>query len=54
MYLISMMGTMRNGKLKELIFEIMGEININILRNNDYKFPIILTNDDIKLYLKQY
>lgn len=41
-------------KLKELIFEIMGEININILKNNNYKFPLILTNDDIKLYLKQY
>ena len=41
-------------KLKELIFEIMGEINLSILKNGDnYKLPIKITNDDIKnKYLK--
>jgi ATP-dependent Lon protease len=37
-------------KLKEILFEIVGEINIDILKNNDDKyenFPIIITMDDI-------
>jgi ATP-dependent Lon protease len=37
-------------KLKEILFEIVGEINLNILKNNDTDFdlPIIITKDDIK------
>ena len=41
-------------KLKELLFEIVGEINLSILKENkDYEIPVIITNDDIKYkYLK--
>mgnify|MGYP003342151429 CR=1 FL=1 len=40
-------------KLKELMFEIIGEINLNILKNKDYSVPIIITIEDIKTeYLK--
>ena len=41
-------------KLKELLFEIVGEINLAILKNNeDYEIPIKITHDDIKhKYLK--
>ena len=43
-------------KLKELMFEIIGEINLNILKNNTLNtidIPIIITTDDIKSkYLK--
>jgi ATP-dependent Lon protease len=38
-------------KLKEILFEIVGEINLNILKNNDnndLNFPIDITIDDIK------
>lgn len=37
-------------KLKEILFEIVGEINLNILKNNDndYDFPINISIDDIK------
>ena len=37
-------------KLKEKLFEIVGEINLNILKksNNDMEIPIIVTNEDIK------
>ena len=36
-------------KLKEILFEIVGEINISILRNSeDYSIPIKITRDDIK------
>jgi ATP-dependent Lon protease len=38
-------------KLKEILFEIVGEINLNILKNhdnNDLNFPINITVDDIK------
>jgi ATP-dependent Lon protease len=37
-------------KLKEILFEIVGEINLDVLKNNnkDYDFPIELTIDDIK------
>jgi ATP-dependent Lon protease len=37
-------------KLKEILFEIIGEINLDILKNNkgDLKFPINITIDDIK------
>uniref|UniRef100_A0A6C0KP54 Lon proteolytic domain-containing protein n=1 Tax=viral metagenome TaxID=1070528 RepID=A0A6C0KP54_9ZZZZ len=37
-------------KLKEVIFEIVGEINLNILKNLDsnYEIPIEITIDDIK------
>jgi len=38
-------------KLKELIFEVVGEINLEILKNNcdEYSLPITVTVDDIKL-----
>ena len=42
-------------KLKEKLFEIVGEINLKILKNNDddYNIPIEVTIDDIKnIYLK--
>jgi ATP-dependent Lon protease len=37
-------------KLKEILFEIVGEINLDVLKNNDnnYEFPITITIDDIK------
>jgi ATP-dependent Lon protease len=37
-------------KLKEILFEVVGEINLDVLKNNDkdYEFPIELTIDDIK------
>ena len=37
-------------KLKEILFEIVGEINLDILKNSDkdYEIPIIITIDDIK------
>jgi ATP-dependent Lon protease len=37
-------------KLKEILFEIVGEINLDILKNNEnnYEFPIIITIEDIK------
>ena len=37
-------------KLKEILFEIVGEINLDILKNNDkdYELPIIITIEDIK------
>jgi len=37
-------------KLKEILFEIVGEINLDVLKNNDkeYDFPIMITIDDIK------
>ena len=37
-------------KLKESLFEIVGEINLDVLKNNDkdYEFPIQITIDDIK------
>ena len=42
-------------KLKELLFEIIGEINLSILKNNDYVIPIIISIDDIKIkYLKEH
>ena len=42
-------------KLKEILFEVVGEINIDILKNG-YKgdvYPISISVDDIKLYLKE-
>ena len=40
-------------KLKELLFEIVGEININIFKENIItEYPIHLTISDIKQYLK--
>jgi ATP-dependent Lon protease len=42
-------------KLKEILFEIIGEINLTLLtsQNFKYKFPIIITIEDIKYkYLK--
>jgi endopeptidase La len=41
-------------KLKEIIFEIIGEINLSILKdNNEYDIPVIITEEDIKhKYLK--
>tara|TARA_Y100000768_G_C23987649_1_gene689964 strand:+ start:1513 stop:4806 length:3294 start_codon:yes stop_codon:yes gene_type:complete len=41
-------------KLKELLFEIVGEINLSILKDNkDYNIPVIITINDIKYkYLK--
>ncbi len=43
-------------KFKELLFEIIGEINLNCLINcQHYELPITVTNDDIKYkYLKDY
>ena len=37
-------------KLKEKLFEIVGEINLDILKNTDkdYELPIIITIDDVK------
>jgi len=36
-------------KLKEILFEIVGEINLDVLKNNsDIEFPINITIDDIK------
>jgi hypothetical protein len=36
-------------KLKEIIFEIIGEINLDVLKNNkEYNFPIDITINDIK------
>lgn len=37
-------------KLKEILFEIVGEINLDILKNNseEYELPIKITIDDIK------
>lgn len=37
-------------KLKEILFEIVGEINLDILKNvnSNYSIPIIITIDDIK------
>jgi ATP-dependent Lon protease len=37
-------------KLKEILFEIVGEINLDILKNNDkeYELPIQISIDDIK------
>ena len=39
-------------KLKEILFEIVGEINLDVLKNNDndndYNLPISITCDDIK------
>tara|TARA_Y100000389_G_scaffold124515_2_gene121897 strand:- start:16187 stop:19456 length:3270 start_codon:yes stop_codon:yes gene_type:complete len=42
-------------KLKEILFEIVGEINLSILKDNDYQIPIIISKDDIKFkYLKEH
>ena len=43
-------------KLKELLFEIMGEININILKKTEvYDIPITITKKDVKeKYLKSH
>ena len=37
-------------KLKEILFEIVGEINLDVLKNNDkeHDFPILITVSDIK------
>jgi ATP-dependent Lon protease len=36
-------------KLKQILFEIIGEINLSILKQQDiYEFPIIITREDIK------
>ena len=43
-------------KLKEILFEIVGEINIDILKNccNNYEFPIVINQEIIKnKYLKE-
>jgi ATP-dependent Lon protease len=42
-------------KLKEVLFEIISETNLNVLKNNevDYDFPLVISIDDIKNnYLK--
>ena len=40
-------------KLKELIFEIVGDINLNILKNMEYETPITVSIEDVKHnYLK--
>ena len=36
-------------KLKEILFEIVGEINLDVLKNNnDYEFPIQISVDNVK------
>ena len=41
-------------KLKEILFEIISEINLSILYNETYELPIKITKDDIKFkYLKE-
>ena len=37
-------------KLKEILFEIVSEINLNVLKSNivDYDFPLVISIDDIK------
>ncbi len=37
-------------KLKEILFEIVSEINLDVLKNNiiDYDFPLVISVDDIK------
>ena len=37
-------------KLKEIMFEIVSEINLNVLKSNnvDYDFPLVISIDDIK------
>ena len=37
-------------KLKEVLFEIISEINLNVLKSNeaDYDFPLVISIDDIK------
>jgi ATP-dependent Lon protease len=37
-------------KLKEILFEIISEINLNVLKSNivDYDFPLVISIDDIK------
>jgi len=40
-------------KLKEILFEIVSEINLSILHNETYELPIRITKDDLKFkYLK--
>ena len=40
-------------KLKELLYEIIGEVNLEILSNKDIEIPIIITQDSVKdKYLK--
>jgi len=40
-------------KLKEILFEIIGEINLSILNENDFEIPLIISKEDIKFkYLK--
>ncbi len=42
-------------KLKEILFEIIGEINLSILKNKEYDIPIIITKKDIiNIYLKEH
>ena len=41
-------------KLKEILFEIIGEINLTILKENQlYDIPIILSIDEVKKYLNE-
>lgn len=40
-------------KLKELLYEIIGEVNLEILSNKDIEIPIIISEEDVKdKYLK--
>ena len=42
-------------KLKELIFDLYGEINLNILKPNNINIPIIIDEDNIEnIYLTKY
>ena len=42
-------------KLKEILFEIIGEINLSILKNQEYDIPIVITQEDItNNYLKEH
>ena len=41
-------------KLKEILFEIISEINLSILQKNNYEIPIVITKEEIaKKYLKE-
>ncbi len=42
-------------KLKELLFEVIGEINLSILKDSYYDIPVIISENDIKFkYLKEH
>jgi len=48
--------TMESGvrKLKEIIFDLYGEINIQLLRSKDMEIPVIITKASLDQYLNKY